>query len=667
MGLLLFALILAAYQPAWHGGFLFEDEIFARDNPLLTASDGLWRIWFTLESPSQYFPLTHSLFLVQRALWGGGTTGYHFLNIILHASIALILWRLLRRLEIPGAWFAAALFALHPVQAESVAQISELKNVLSGLFFVAALYFWMFYTEKGESRAWIFAFLCALFALAAKTTACVLPVPLLLVLWWRRKPLTNRTTWFAVAPFIIVSGLAALVAYDWEQAHNTSTLVDVRTGLIERGLIASRAIFFYLGKLAWPSGLTFNYPRWSISRWHAQDYLWPGALLLLIAVIMTLRRRLGRGPEVALLFFVGVLSPLLGLVAIYSFRYSFVADHYQYLACIGPLALFAAAVDRLLRDRGRLALFVPLLIVAVLLGLTWNQAHAYANAEALWTDTIRRNSGSWMAENNYGTVLLERGAKREALIHFERAEQLGSGKSEIDRNLGQCLLELQEPREARPYLEKAASADPRDGRARRDLARAFLQLGQPEEALTKANEAISVDPRDAKAHVVLASILIQQGRAEDASAQLQTAISLKPDDVEAQTQMANMALQLGHHREASEILERILAQKPDDPDALKNYAWILATAPEKSLRDGDRAIALAQRAAAKAPQSPFIQATLAAAYAEAGHFPEATTVAGQALAVAETNHLTSLAELLRKEMALFESGQPARDVRVLHQ
>jgi protein O-mannosyl-transferase len=485
----------------------------------------------------------------------------------------------------------------------------------------------------------------------------------LLILWWRRKPLRTRSLWFSIAPFIAASGLAALAAYAWERTHNTSALVDVSVGTAERVLIACRAIFFYLSKLACPSELMFSYPRWEISRFNWQDYIWPAALVLLVALIIALRRRLGRGPEVALLFFVSVLSPLLGLLTIYTFRYTFVADHYQYLACIGPLALFAAAVHWLLRDRRLPAAFLSGIVVAIAAGLTWNQAHAYASAEALWTDTIRKNPQSWMAENNYGTVLLAAGSKREALPHLERAYQLAAWNNEIARNTGTCLLELQQPDAARPYLEQAVSADPHDGQARRDLARALLQLGQPEGALTNATEATNLDARDAKAHIVLASILIQQGRAEEALAHLETAVSLKADDVEAQTQMANLLLQLGRRREASEILGRIVGEKPDDPDALKNYAWILATAPEEALRDGSRAITLAQRASEKAPQNPFIQATLAAAYAESGRFPEAARLAEQALAVAEANNLTALSDLLHKEVVLFENGQPMRDAQ----
>ncbi len=662
LALVLFVAVVAAYQPAWHGGFLYEDEMYARDNPLLTAHDGLQRIWFTLESPSQYFPLTHTAFLLQRPLWNGNSTGYHFVNIVLHSGSALWLWLLLRRLRIPGAWLGAALFALHPVQAESVAQISELKNVLSGLFFIGSLYFWSEFAEKEQTRAWTLAFVCALLALAAKTTACVLPAALILIFWWQGKPLTRRR-WLTLLPFLVASGLAALVSFYWERVHNTSALVNVSLGAIERLQVASRAIFFYLSKLFWPSDLMFSYPRWDISRYHPQDFIWPVALILLTGLVIGFRRRLGRGPEVALVYFVAVLSPLLGLVSIYPFRYTFVADHYQYLACIGPLALFAAALHWLLRDKPVPAMVLSGIIVAILAGLTWQQAHAYSSAEALWTDTIRKNPGSWMAENNYGVVLLGRGARTDALARFLRSYQLYPGNNETARNMGQCLFELQQPAEARPYLEQAAAIDAKDGQARRDLARVLLQLGQPQEALTKANEALAINDRDAKAHIVVASIDMQQQRTDDALAQLQTAISLKPDDIEAQTQMANMLLQLGHQREASEALARILSEKPDDPDALKNYAWILATAGDGSLRDGGRAVTYAERAYQLAPQNPFIQATLAAAYAEARRFPEAIATAERALAMADRNNLTSLSDLLRNEIALFRVGQPLHESR----
>jgi tetratricopeptide (TPR) repeat protein len=661
-GAVLVIAVFAAYHPAWHGSFLWEDELYTNANPLLTAADGLRRIWFSLDSPVQYFPLTHTAFRIERTWWGLEPARYHLVNIFLHSAGAVVLWRLLRRLAVPAAWFGAALFALHPVQVESVAQISELKNVLMGLCFIATLFFWVVYLDTRRADCWFASFGCYLLALAAKTTACVMPVSLFLVLWWRKERITWKTG-VEIAPFVLGGAVAGLVALAWEKFNNSDGSVLISVGSVERVLIASRAIFFYLSKLIWPAELIFSYPTWNISRFHPADYVWPVALLLLAGATYVARSRLGRGPEVALLFFVSALLPLLGFVAIYTFRYTFVADHYQYLACIGPLALFAAGCAQVSKGQRQLSFVVPACVLALLSVLTWKQAHVYQSAESLWADTARKNPGSWMAENNYGTVLTARHEVRAALAHFQRAYDLAPDNLESARNMGISFLELQQPAAALPYLQKAVRINKWDVQARRDLGRALLQLGRGQDALENLDEALEIDPNDAKAHTLTASVLMGQGRQEEAMSHLRRALSLQPEDVETKTQLANLFLQLQQNRDAAELLRQILVLRPDDPDALKNCAWLLATVSEPDLRNGDRAVTLAERARVRAPQNPFIQATLAAAYAEAGRFREARLVAENALRISEANHLDGLTDLLRKEIALFENEQPYRDIR----
>src|SRR5215470_15944165 len=192
---LIFAVVLAAvtifaYRPAWPGGFLWDDDAYIINNELLTASDGWQRIWFSLDSPSQYFPLTYSIFRIEHALWGLNTTGYHWVNFLLHVANALLVWAVLARLRIPGAWLAAAIFALHPVQVESVAWITERKNVLMAFFFLLTLLAWIAFLDERTKRRWLFyglALILYLFALSAKTTACTLPAALFLILWLQHK------------------------------------------------------------------------------------------------------------------------------------------------------------------------------------------------------------------------------------------------------------------------------------------------------------------------------------------------------------------------------------------------------------------------------------------------------------------------------------------------
>lgn len=308
-----------------------------------------------------------------------------------------------------------------------------------------------------------------------------------------------------------------------------------------------------------------------------------------------------------------------------------------------------------------MSLALPCAILALLSFLSWKQAAHYQSAVALWSATVQENPESWLGENNYGTALTDGGEKLAALPHFQRAYELAPSNLESSSNLGRCLVELQQPAAALPYLEQAIRIDRRSAMVRRDLGRALFQLGRESEARAALEELIRDDPDDAKAHTILAGVLTQQGHSDEALVHLRKAMSLKSDDPETMTQLANIYLQSQQNRPAAEMLRHILENHPDDPDALKNYAWLLATAPEPDLRDGTRAVALAERAHAQAPQNPFIKATLAAAFAEAGRFDQAKAVARDALRIAEANNLNGLASLLQAEIAQFDSGQPYRD------
>src|SRR6266567_7151933 len=399
---LIFAVVLTAvtilaYRPAWHGGFLWDDDDYIIKNELLTAPDGWQRIWFSLDSPSQYFPFTYSTFRIEHALWGLNTTGYHWVNLLLHVGSALLVWAVLARLRVPGAWLAAAIFALHPVQVESVAWITERKNVLMGFFFLLTLLAWIVFIDERTKRPWPFYGLALVFyvlALSAKSTACTLPAALLLILWLQKRRINTRRL-IQILPFVILGMGMGLLAVWWVRYHQgTSRAVFAFLTPIERILIASRAVWFYLSKLIWPSNLTFIYPRWNISPQHLLDYTWLLAGVVLCAAIYFARRYVGRSVEVAAAFFVVTLSPMLGFIMLFTFRYTFVADHYQYLACIGPIALFSAGVASLgdvLKQHCSYILGAALFVVASLGALTWRQAAMYGDIETLWRTTLAKN------------------------------------------------------------------------------------------------------------------------------------------------------------------------------------------------------------------------------------------------------------------------------------
>jgi protein O-mannosyl-transferase len=420
-GLLVVLATIVAYQQAWHAGFIWDDDQYVTQNKLLTAPDGLRRIWFSLDSPSQYFPLVYTTFRLEYVLWGLNPAGYHWVNILLHAANALLVWRLLRLLGVPGAWLAAALFALHPVQVESVAWITERKNVLMGFFFLLSLLAWVKFLEERSARKYyglaLFFYALALFS---KTTACTLPAALLLILWFKKMPINARRL-AQIVPFVALGIGMGLVTVWWERHHQGTQGELFAIGLPERILVASHALWFYAGKLLWPTNLTFSYPRWTISIGNALDYLWLLATVGFAAAVYGARGRLGRSVEVAVLFFAATLAPTLGFIMLYTFRYSFVADHYQYLASLGPLTLAAAGVTTAFDALGKRApLLRPIFCGTLLLALgalTWRQCAMYADADTLWRTTLSANPRSWMAHNNIASTLWADGRGPGSLQH----------------------------------------------------------------------------------------------------------------------------------------------------------------------------------------------------------------------------------------------------------
>ena len=636
LGLLLVAATLLAYQPAWHAGFIWGDDEYVTDNPLLTAPDGLKRIWFSLDSPSQYFPLTYTVFRIERSLWGLNPAGYHWVNILLHAANALLVWRLLRRLSVPGAWLAAAIFALHPVQVESVAWVTELKNVLSLFFFLLALRAWVEFVEDRPKPLWRFYGLALMFyalALFSKTTACTLPAALLLILWLKGKPIM-RSRLVQILPFIAFGAGMGLVTVWWERFHQEVRGNFLGLGLLDRLLVASHAVWFYAGKLVWPANLTFMYPHWTIHPADPFAYGWLVAGAGACAAIYFTRRFSGRSVETAALFYVATLSPLLGFIMLYTFYYSFVSDHYQYVASIGPIALAAAGMTAVL---GRLEKRSPFLkpafggTVLLVLGLlTWHQSRMYTDAETLWRTTIARNPDVWMAYDNLGIILARKGDADGALALFQKTLAIRPDDTLARNNLGLVLCQKGRMDEGIVQFQTALAILPDNAVFRNNLGKAFLAKGQQREAMIQFQKVLKNNPLDPKANYHLGIALFQKGRVDEAIAHFQKALEAQPDFADAW-------------------------------DRLDNAAWLLATSPDVSFRNGPKALALAKQLdRLSGGNNPAILDTLAAAYAETGQFPEAVDAAQRALALALPQNNTALADTLRQHIKLFQAGSPLR-------
>jgi protein O-mannosyl-transferase len=520
------ALTILAYRPAWHGGFIWDDDRYVVNNPLLVAPDGLRRIWFSLDAPSQYFPLTYTLLRIERSLWGLNPTGYHWVNLLFHVANALLIWGVLARLKVRGSWLAAAIFALHPVEVESVAWISELKNVLMGFFFLLTVLVWIEYVDSERKRRSIFYFaalLLFLLALAAKSTACTLPAALLLILWWKKQPITPKAI-FEIVPFLLLAVGVGLIAVWWEKYHQ-GTRVLVSLAPLERLLIASRAIWFYLSKIFWPSNLTFIYPQWNIKVADPIAYLWLILTAVATGLIFYLRRFFARSIEIAALFFVATLSPLLGFIMLYTFRYTFVADHYQYLACIAGLMTLTQKI----KNGQWIGWSGGLAIVVCLSFLTWRQSVTYRDEETLWRTTIAKDPKSWTAYNNLGVIEQERGNVDKAIDKYQRALRFHDNYPEAYYNLGSALLLKGDVDQAIQQCERALRLQPNDPDVHVVLGNALMAKNDVDQAIHHYREALAIRPDDLNAHHNLGIALQQKGELEEAAREFEEVRKLEYD------------------------------------------------------------------------------------------------------------------------------------------
>src|SRR5256886_4464817 len=654
-----------AYQPAWHGGFIWGDDAYITNNELLTAPDGFCRILFSLDSPSQYFPLVYTMFRFEHAWWGLSPTGYHVINVLLHTANALILWGLLARLRVPGAWLAGAIFALHPVQVESVAWITERKNVLMGLFFLLTIRAWVEFVDEQTKHRWlsyVLALVVYALALFSKTTACTLPAALLLI-WWLRGRRINQHRLVQLVPFVVLALGMGLLTVWWERYHQGTRGPLFAISPLERLLIASRAICFYLGKLFWPSNLTFIYPRWHITPSNLLDYAPLIGIAGLCAAIYLTRRHLSRGVATALLFFGATLGPVLGFIMLYTFRYTFVADHYQYLACIGPISVVCARATTLARSDSQARPLVFGLLactIAVLTVLTWRQSAMYADIESLWRTTIARNPDCWMAHNNLGTVLLQKGQVDNAIAQYQRTLQMAPEAADADYNLGNAFLQKGEVDAALTHYQRAVSVIPKDPDIQVGLGNALWQKGKAEEAIDHYRQALELRPYYFAAHYNLSTVRLQKGEIDDAIMHGQVALTIRPDVAAVHTNLAVALLAKGEIADGIRQFDITLEIAPRSVSPLNNLAWIFATYPDPAFRDGAKALELAEAANEfSGHNNPVILRTLAAADANAGQFSRAIEV-GQ-LALALTDRQSPLANALQREIAGYEASEPHRE------
>jgi len=595
------AALLAAYWPALRGGFVWDDNAHVTA-AALRSLHGLWRIWFSLGATQQYYPLLHSAFWLEHRLWGDAVLGYHLVNLAQHALAACLVVAIVRRLALPGAWLAGLIFALHPVCVEAVAWISEQKSTLSAVFYLSSAFIYLGFDRTRRRSSYLWALGLFICALLTKTVTATLPAALLVVFWWKRGRLDRRRDVRPLLPWFALAIPAGLFTAWVERTYIAARGADFAITPMQRLLIAGRVPWFYAAKLFWPSNLIFTYPRWTIDPAAWWQWLFP--LALLAAFILAAKRR---AVLAALLFFVGTLFPVLGFLNVYPFRFSWVADHLQYLACLGiivPIVGQARSLQRVLNP----------LLVLILAVLTFRQAAMYGDTETLYRETLVRNPQSWMAHNNLGVALAKMDRTPEAIHEYQTALRIKPDYAEPHNNLA-TILSRQPGR-----LPEAIAEAQEALRLKPDYPEALVNLGsflapipgRLPEAIADYQAALRLKPDHAEAHNNLGLALLEMpGRLPDATAELEAAVQLEPDNAQMHDNLAGAlarmpgrlpdaiaevraALEIAPgDPQAHDFLGRSLSQMPGRlPDAIAEFETALRLAPDYAQAHNDLGVVL---------------------------------------------------------------------------
>ena len=631
-GALIGCATLLAYLPALKGGFIWDDDAFLTQNKLIKAADGLFRFWFTREA-LDYWPVTSTTLWIEWRLWGMHALGYHATNLALHIVEALLLWRILERLRVPGAFLAAFIFAVHPVNVESVAWITQRKNLMAMLFFLLAILFFLrtemaaalpgTETAAAAPRArnplreqWLrstlwygLSLLAFALGMLSKGSVAMLPVVLLGLLAWRRRFSMGNLA--ATLPFFAVAAVFTIVDI-WFQKHGSPEIIR-NAGFFERLSGAGAVVWFYLGKILLPLNLMFVYPQWRIQAGDLRWWIAPLAALGVSVLLWRNRNSQARPLLFAWGYFCVMLVPVMGLTDTYFMKYSLVADHYAHLAMIGIIALAAAgwaqwrgktspgfwrrgALGQRKSGVGTEGRRIPAIldypappiaaaaVIGCLACLTWQQSGIYRDVQTLYESTLKKNPGCWLVHNNLGMIrTLQPGRLQDAIAEFEEALRLKPDYAQAHNNLG--AIWSQTPGrlpDAVAQFEEALRLKPDYADAHYNLGLAWSRMpGRLQDAVAQLEEALRLLPDFPGAHNNLGTIWSQMpGRLPDAIAQYQEALRLLPDFAEAHNNLGLAWSQMpGRLDDAIGEFEKALSLQPDYVEAHYNLGGALAQRP----------------------------------------------------------------------------------------
>ena len=585
--LLLLATIFSHWQ-AIGGGFIWDDDAHVTRVDL-RSFEGLFLIWTKLGATQQYYPLLHSIFWFEHALWGDNATLYHIVNIVFHTVAVFLLVFLLRKLVIPGAWVAGFIFALHPVYVESIAWVTEQKNTISAIFYLLAAINYIKYDQERKRNSYLLGLVFFVLALLSKTVTATLPAALLVIFWWQRGTITFKRDVVPLLPWFVLGIVGGCFTAWVERVYIGANGTDFALTPVMRCLLAGRVVWFYLGKLLWPANLIFIYEHWNIDSSSVLQYFYPVALIALVAALYlnAVRpfmgdspSRFSRAPLAGFLFFVGTLFPVLGFANVYPFMFSYVADHFQYLGSLGiivPLAAFCTiSLEKLSAENRGIGSAVGGVMLGLLGVLSWQQCSMYESGETLYKTTLEKNPSCWMAHNNLGAILLNQGKGAEAEAHFVEALHLRTLYADAQSNLTSILIRTGRYKEAVDSGIKSLKLR-ETAEAENSLAIALANTGRYQEAISHYLIAIRIKPNFFEALNNVGNSYMALRRFDDAFTSFQAAIKLAPNYAEAYDNFSILLLNLGRKEDALKVSEHAVQLIPNAANFRSNLGLIYAS------------------------------------------------------------------------------------------
>ena len=655
--LFLVAISLAVFgQTICYDFVNFDDDLYVYNAPVIKAGITIHGLALAVTAPHarNWHPLTTISHMLDCQLYGLNAGGHHGTNVLLHTIAVLLLFFVLRQMT-SAVWksaIVAALFAIHPLHVESVAWVSERKDVLSAVLFLLMLSAYVRYTRTHSITHYLVVAVLFAAGLMSKPMLVTAPFILLLVDYWPLRRFEERSSveddknlrpgdekrtitslLLEKIPLLVLSAAACSITFVL-QKRATGAIPPLP--FLWRAQNALVSYIIYIWKTVWPTRLAIFYPHPNntLTIWQVAAAM---TLLLAITLAAIVLRKQRPYLFTGWFWYVGMLVPVIGLVQVGEQGH---ADRYTYLPHIGLFMLavwLVADLTAVHKSRARFAVAAAGVIMVALVWAAVIQTSYWRNSETLWTHALAVTSDNDLAHNNLGYLYTDRGELDKAISHFEAASKIRSRKLDPHYNVGSAFVQM-------------------------NLADALGLKGLADEAMLHYEEAIKLVPNYADAYYNRGNILFANGRLDEAIADWEKTLQIQPNHADAHTCLGNALLRQGLRTEALAHYEKALVLAPEDPHSRNNIAWLLATSSDAAIRDGARAVGFANEAVQlSGGREPSFLRTLAAAYAESGRFSEAVAAARQASVIATMQGKTRLANSLEKDLLLYRGHLPLRE------